>query len=281
MIMNPNPFSISVEALSHALGGPSWPQVVDVRDDVDHPADPRDIPGSIHRREADFNQWAPTLDRNRPVVVSCQKGMKISQGIVARLRADGWRASSLQGGFLSWAKAGELSNTGLPLLQRQALAEISATEGALWVTRRRPKIDRIACPWLIRRFIDPMATFLYVEPDQVNAVASRLNGIAYDIPDCAVTHVGEDCSFDTILKIAGLADYPPLNRLARIVRGADNARFDLAPEAAGLLAVSLGLSDLARDDDHAMLSQAFIVYDGLFAWAARAAAETHNWPPKA
>jgi rhodanese-related sulfurtransferase len=273
--MHSNPFSISIEGLLHALGGPFWPQVVDVRDDDDYPADPRDIPGSIHRREADFSQWVSGLDRNRPVVVSCQKGMKISQGIVARLRADGWQASSLQGGFLGWAKAG------LPLLQRQALATIGSAEGALWVTRRRPKIDRAACPWLISRFIDPAARFLYVEPDQVSAVASRLHGIAYDIPDCAVTHVGEDCSFDTILKIAGLAGYAPLDRLAAIVRGADNARFDLAPEAAGLLAVSLGLSDLAKDDDHGMLRHAFVIYDGLFAWAARASSETHNWPPKA
>ncbi|MFM9974256.1 MAG: chromate resistance protein ChrB domain-containing protein [Beijerinckiaceae bacterium] len=273
--MQNHPFSTPVEKLARMLGGPSWPQVIDVRDDNDYPADPRDIPGSMHRREADFDQWARALERSRPVVVSCQKGMKISQGIVARLRSNGWQASSLQGGFLGWISAG------FPVLQRSALAQIGVREASVWVTRRRPKIDRAACPWLIRRFIDPLAQFLYVEPDQVNAVASRLGGIAYDIPDCAVTHVGEDCSFDTILKLAGLAGYAPLDRLALIVRGADNARFELAPEAAGLLAVSLGLSELAQDDDHGMLNQAFVIYDGLFAWAARASGETHNWPPKA
>jgi hypothetical protein len=114
----------------------------------------------------------------------------------------------------------------------------------------------------------------------VKAVADRTGGVAYDIPDCALTHVGEDCSFDTILKLAGLSGFAPLETVARIVRGADNARPDLAAEAPGLLAVSLGLSHLAGDDDHGMLRQAFTIYDGLYAWAAHAGAETHNWPPK-
>jgi rhodanese-related sulfurtransferase len=270
-----NPFSVTSAELMKSLGSSAWPQVIDVRDDTDYPADPRDIPGSIHRREADFAIWVSTLDCNRPVVVSCQKGYKISQGIVARLRAMGWRAASLKGGYLGWVAAG------LPLLQRQSLLDVGLSEKALMVTRLRPKIDRIACPWLISRFVAPAAEFIYVEADQVKAVADRTGGVAYDIKDCTITHVGDDCSFDTILKFAGLDKFEPLAKVAQIVRGADNARFDLAPEAAGLLAISLGLSHLSSEDDHDMLKAGFSVYDGLYAWAAHASAETHNWPPKA
>ncbi len=273
--MNSHPFITSVEALSKLLGGPHWPQVVDVRLADDFAADPRDLPGAVHREEGGFAQWVNDLDRARSVVVSCQRGLKVSQALVARMRAGGWRASSLGAGFAGWRDAG------LPLVSRDALQKIGWTEGAFWVTRRRPKIDRAACPWLIRRFIDPSARFLYVEPDQVEAVAARTGGIAYDIPGVTVTHAGKDCSFDTLLKITGLAGFAPVDRVATIVRGADNARLDLAPEAAGLLAASLGLSHLAGDDDHGMIAGAFVIYDGLFAWAANAAGETHNWPPKA
>jgi rhodanese-related sulfurtransferase len=273
--MSLTPFSISPNVLVQRLGGPDWPQVIDLRDADDFAANAFDLPGSIHRSEADIINWTAELDRNRPVVISCQKGLKISQAAAARLRAEGWQASILEGGFLGW------KGTDLPLTDRAALMASGSHEGAYWVTRRQPKIDRAACPWLIRRFIDPKAVFLFVDPDQVSNVATRLPGIPYDIPDVPVSHVGEECSFDTLLKIAGLAEWPPLKKLAAIVRGADNARLDLAPEAAGLLAISLGLSDLAGDDDHAMLRHAFVVYDGLYAWAARAANETHNWPPKA
>jgi rhodanese-related sulfurtransferase len=269
-----NPFSVTLKSLAVKLGSPNWPQVIDVRTDEDYAADARDIPGSIHRHEADYVTWVLTLDKSRPVVVSCQKGYKISQGIVARMRSDGWTAASLQGGYLGWVAAG------LPLLQRKALLDVGLKEDVLLVTRIRPKIDRVACPWLIQRFIAPHAQFLYVEPEQVKAVAERTDGVAYDIKDCVITHVGEDCSFDTILKRAGLNGFAPLDHLAKIVRGADNAQLSLAPEAAGLLAISLGLSHLAGEDDHAMLKAAFTVYDGLYAWAAHATAETHNWPPK-
>jgi rhodanese-related sulfurtransferase len=274
--MTTAPFSISPQDLAARLGGPRWPQVISTCTDEDHAANAADIPSSIHRGEGSFDDWSKALDPARPVVISCQKGFKISQALVARLRAAGWRNTSiLEGGFLGWKAAG------LPLLDRAALAALGPREGGTWVTRRRPKIDRAACPWLITRFIDPAATFLFVDPDQVEAVAARTGGIPYDIPGVTVTHRGEDCSFDTILKIAGIAGWPPLAKLADIVRGADNARMDLAPEAAGLLATSLGLSHLAGDNDHAMLRHAFVMYDGLYAWAAHAAAETHNWPPKA
>ncbi|MGL4634403.1 MAG: chromate resistance protein ChrB domain-containing protein [Beijerinckiaceae bacterium] len=274
-IMTHNPFFISPADLAFQLGGASAPQIVDVRLADDHAANPFDIPGSIHRSETEVESWAAQLDCTRPVVVTCHRGFKVSQAVVAKLRARNWQASSLMGGNVAWKEAG------LPLLDRTRLQAAGIKEGTVFVTRRRPKIDRAACPWLITRFIDPAATFLYVEPDQVMAVAQRTGGIPYDIPDVAISHVGEDCSFDTLLKTAGIADHAPLARLALIVRGADNARYDLAPEAAGLLAVSLGLSALAGDDDHGMIRQAFVVYDALYAWAARASGETHNWPPKA
>jgi rhodanese-related sulfurtransferase len=269
------PFSMTAQALAALLGGPHWPQVIDACLDDDHAANAADIPGSVHRAEGDIDRWSAALDPARPVVISCQKGFKVSQAIAAKLRARGVAACTLEGGFLGWKEAG------FPVLDRPALAALGPREGGLWVTRRRPKIDRAACPWLISRFFDPGATFLFVNPDQVEAVAARTGGVAYDIPGVTVTHRGEECSFDTLLRIAGLWEYPPLRRLADIVRGADNARPDLAPEAAGLLAASLGLSHLAGDDDHGMLRQAFVVYDGLYAWAAHAAGKTHNWPPKA
>ena len=149
------------------------------------------------------------------------------------------------------------------------------------MTRRRPKIDRVACPWLIRRFLDPQARILFVDPDQVAEVAREFGAIPFDIGGVELSHVGERCSFDTMLALFGLESEPSLQRLALIVRGADTARPDLAPEAAGLHAVSLGLSALAGDDDHGLLARGFVIYDALFAWLRFAADERHNWPAKA
>ena len=147
-----------------------------------------------------------------------------------------------------------------------------------WVTRHRPKIDRVACPWLIRRFLDDRAGFLFVDPDQVTNVAETDGSIAYDLPGAPFEHEGELCTFDILLREFGLGAEPHLARLAAIVRGADTDRLDLAPQAAGLLAASLGLSALAGDDDAAMLERGFVLYDGLFAWIRMASGETHNWP---
>jgi hypothetical protein len=148
------------------------------------------------------------------------------------------------------------------------------------VTRRRPKIDRVACPWLIRRFLDPQAQILYVDPPEVKRSANEIGAIPFDIEGIELSHEGPRCSFDTMLKLFGLESEPSLARLALIVRGADTARPDLAPEAAGLHAVSLGLSALAQDDDHGLLRHGFMVYDALFAWIRFASEERHNWPAK-
>jgi hypothetical protein len=147
------------------------------------------------------------------------------------------------------------------------------------VTRERPKIDRIACPWLIRRFVDPDAEFLYVPTAEVRRVASERGAVPYDIPDVAFSHVGEHCSFDAFLKAYRLTD-PALADLALIVRGADTGAFALAPQAAGLAALSLGLSRLF-EDDHAMLAQGMIVYDALYLWCKEGKNEVHTWNPNA
>jgi hypothetical protein len=147
-----------------------------------------------------------------------------------------------------------------------------------WVTRERPKIDRVACPWLITRFIDPAARFLFVPAAEVSAVAARTGAIPFDVEGVELTHDGPLCSFDAILKKYRLTD-PALQELAVIVRGADTARLDLAPQAAGLLAISLGLSHNFADD-HEQLRHGFVLYDALYAWARYVRDETHTWNPQ-
>jgi len=146
-----------------------------------------------------------------------------------------------------------------------------------WITRERPKIDRIACPWLILRYIEPEAEFLYVPADRVLTVAQETGAIPYDVPDVELSHLGERCSFDAFIAKYQLTD-PGLQRLAIIVRGADTSRLDLAPQCPGLYAISLGLS-ATIPNDHEMLRHGLILYDALYAWCANLQSETHNWPP--
>ncbi|HCF3586541.1 TPA: chromate resistance protein [Pseudomonas aeruginosa] len=146
-----------------------------------------------------------------------------------------------------------------------------------WITRERPKIDRIACPWLIARFIDKDGEFLYVPASEVPSTAKATGAIPYDIPNVELSHVGELCSFDAFLAKYGLDD-PALQQLAGIVRGADTSRLDLTPQSAGLYALSLGLSH-NFSDDHEMLKHGMVMYDALYAWCRACQAETHNWPP--
>jgi hypothetical protein len=146
-----------------------------------------------------------------------------------------------------------------------------------WITRERPKIDRIACPWLLKRFIDRQAEFLYVPASDVLRVATEQGATPYDIPGVEMSHVGELCSFDAFLKKYQLTE-PALQQLAVIVRGADTSRLDLSPQSAGLYAMSLGLS-LNFADDHEMLRHGMVMYDALYAWCKQGQSETHNWPP--
>ena len=147
-----------------------------------------------------------------------------------------------------------------------------------WVTRERPKIDRIACPWLIAKFIDKEPEFLYVPATDVLATAEKTGAVPYDIPGVEMSHVGELCSFDAFLSKHNLTD-PALQQLAVIVRGADTSRLDLTPQSAGLYAISLGLSQTCPDD-HEMLKRGMVMYDALYAWCVSCQAETHKWPPK-
>jgi len=146
-----------------------------------------------------------------------------------------------------------------------------------WITRERPKIDRIACPWLISRFIDREPEFLYVPAPKVLGEAQRTGATPYDIPDVELSHVGELCSFDAFLAKYKLDD-PALATLAAIVRGADTSRLDLTPQSAGLYAISLGLSRVYADD-HEMLRHGLVMYDALYAWCREGQAEAHRWPP--
>ena len=147
-----------------------------------------------------------------------------------------------------------------------------------WITRERPKIDRVACPWLILRFIDSKAEFLYVPAPDVQRVAQEMAATPYDVPGVELSHLGELCSFDAFLEKYRLNE-PALQDLAAIVRGADTSRLDLTPQSAGLYAISLGLSRVFGDD-HEMLRHGLVMYDALYAWCREGRSESHNWPPR-
>jgi rhodanese-related sulfurtransferase len=268
-------YSISPKDLWNTIATPSAPQLVDVRRRDAYEQSPQLLPGATWRDAGKTQAWSAEFERGRPIVAACKAGHEMSQTAVAQLRADGYDARVLEGGYQAWAKAG------LPFVAKPELDRLTPQRPGIWVTRRRPKIDRIACPWLIRRFLDPQARILFVDPDQVINVARESGGVPFDIKDVELSHEGERCSFDTMLKLFALESEPSLAQLALIVRGADTARPDFAPEAAGLHAVSLGMSALAGDDDHGLLERGFMVYDALFAWLRFAAEERHNWPAKA
>src|SRR5690606_5005922 len=204
----------------------------------------------------------------QPAIVLCQAGHQRAQGAAAWLRAEGCPSEYLEGGFEEWRAAG------LPLIDPGKLPIRDAQGRTVWVTRSRPKIDRIVCPWLIRRFIDPRAVFLFVAPAEVTRVAERHNAIPFDIEDVFWSHRDELCTFDVMIAEFDLT-IPSLDRLAIIVRGADTARLDIAPEAAGLLAASLGLSRMYADDLE-QLEAGMLLYDAFYRWARDASEETHN-----
>jgi rhodanese-related sulfurtransferase len=263
------PYSIKAEKLSRLVGTPSAPIIIDVRTDEDFAADPRLIPATRKRSHTAVAEWGKAL-RGKPAVVVCHHGAKLSEGTAAWLRQLGSDAINLEGGFVEWEQAK------LPLVPIAKVPPFNGDGNTVWVTRSRPKIDRIACPWLIRRFIDPSAVFLFVAPQEVAAVADRFNATAFDIENTEWSHRGDLCTFDVMVEEFGLRS-EPLLRLAKIVRGADTARLDLAPEAAGLLAASLGLSRMHADDLE-QLDAGMTLYDAFYRWCRDATEETHNWP---
>jgi rhodanese-related sulfurtransferase len=261
--------SISSDKLSRLIGTANAPALIDVRIDEDFAADPRLIPGAMRRSHQNIQDWMASL-AGQSVVVICRKGEKLSEGAAAWLRHQGVAAETLEGGQLGW-KAAEL-----PTVPAGKIPKRDARGRTLWVTRARPKIDRIACPWLIRRFVDPAAVFLFVAPTEVGAVAERFDATPFDIENVFWSHRGELCTFDVMMQEFGLST-PPLERLATMVRAADTARLDLSPEAPGLLAASLGLSRI-YDDDLEQLTAGMLLYDAFYRWCRDAAKETHNWP---
>ena len=264
-----SPTEITPTQLARLIGTPLAPDLIDVRIDEDFDADPHLIPGAIRYRFEDMDRCAEDL-RGRSAIVYCQKGLKISQGAAALLRVHGIAAETLEGGHMAWRDAG------LPMVAAAKLPKPQAKGHSLWVTRHRPKIDRIACPWLIRRFVDPNAQFLFVSPSQVLNVADRFAATPFDVENVFWSHRGDTCTFDTMITEFGIG-HEALDRLATIVRGADTDRHELAPESAGLLAASLGLSRMYRDDLEQM-EAGFHLYDAFYRWARDATGETHDWP---
>ena len=252
--------AVSAAALRQSLASDQPPLLIDVRKAPLFLAAPDLIRGALRRDPLRVADWGKTLPGEADVVVYCVHGREVSQGAAQALGA-----RYLEGGIEAWrAAGGELSGKPKGASSR-------------WVTRERPKIDRIACPWLVRRFVDPDAEFLYVPAPGVKRVAAEREAVPYDIPDVEFSHDGELCSFDAFIRRFRLGD-PALGELAVIVRGADTNRMDLAPQSAGLAALSLGLSINFRDD-HEMLENGMVVYDALYAWCRKGKAEVHTWNP--
>lgn len=265
----PSPTEITVPKLSRLIGTPKAPVLVDICIDEDFNEDPRLIPGAFRHPFNEIATLAPKLEGQRAVVI-CQKGQKLSQGAAAVLRDLGIAAETLEGGVFAWRDAGE------PMVPLAKLPKRNGEGRTVWVTRHRPKIDRIACPWLIRRFVDPSALFLFVSSGEVLNVAEKFEATPFDVEDVFWSHRGDRCSFDVMIEEFELVA-EPLQRLATIVRGADTNRHDLAPEAAGLLAASLGLSRMYRDDLE-QLEAGMLLYDAFYRWARDAVDEGHDWP---
>jgi rhodanese-related sulfurtransferase len=254
---------VTAAALRQSLQSDNPPLVVDVRPKPAFIGARDMIRGALRRDPLRVADWGATLPPAAGVVVYCVHGHEVSQGAARALRGAGIRACYLEDGIEHWREAGG------------ELARKPAGASTRWVTRERPKIDRIACPWLIRRFVDPQAEFLYVPAADVRSVAATRDATPYDIPDVKFSHEGERCSFDAFIEAYRLRD-PALEELALIVRGADTARPEIAPQAAGLAAVSIGLSCLVRDD-HEMLEHGMVLYDALYAWCKQGKDEVHTW----
>jgi len=254
--------SISAATLRQSLGSSEPPLVIDVRRNERFKESPYLLKGALRRDPERVLEWKKSLPRSASVVVYCVHGHEVSQNVAKALGA-----RYLEGGIEHWRE------------EDGATAAKPKGAATRWVTRERPKIDRIACPWLIRRFIDPDAEFLYVPAPAVRKTAEEKAAVPYDVPDVEFSHEGELCSFDAFVRFFRLKD-PALDELALIVRGADTNRLDLAPQAPGLAAISLGLSRNFAND-HEMLEHGMVMYDALYAWCKEGKNEIHTWNPTA
>jgi rhodanese-related sulfurtransferase len=254
--------SISPAALRQSQRSARPPLVIDVRRAERFLESAYLVRGALRRDPTRLEEWKRTLPKGAEVVVYCVHGHEVSRNAARALGA-----RYIEGGIEAWRESGG---------ELDPKPRGAATR---WVTRERPKIDRIACPWLIRRFVDPQAEFLYVPPKAVLDVAKEREAVPYDIPDVHFSHEGEACSFDAFLRHFYLID-PALEDLAVIIRGADTHRLELAPQAAGLAAISLGLSRVFPDDFE-MLEHGMVMYDALHEWCRNGKDEVHTWNPAA
>lgn len=255
--------AITPEKLGRLIGTPACPKLIDLR-----PGRPDLIPGSTRRAADTVQDWIASVSGS--VVVVCSDGAEASPGVAALLRSRGVGAEMLEGGAEAWAAQGH------PLVREAVLPPRDPAGRTVWVTRARPKIDRIACPWLIRRFVDPEALVLFVAPGDVPRVAEQMQAAPFDVDGVFWSHRGELCTFDVMVQEFGLAGMPALERLAMVVRGADTGHPEIAPQAAGLLAASLGLSRMFSSDDE-QLDAGMLLYDAFHRWARDAWEETHTW----
>jgi rhodanese-related sulfurtransferase len=283
-----SPFSISPSDLLPLLGTAQAPVLLDVRRDPAFEASPQMITGAQRCAPQDVAAWAQAnaAQKDRPIVVHCVFGHNVSADACNQLRALGFNAVILAGGIKGGEDGVDSTNdinmwraTALPTWRKRADWGLAGAGGSRWVTRAWPKIDRIACPWLVRRWIDPNAVFDYVPDAQVLSHAKQVGGIAYDIVGAPITHQGELCSFDALLQAVDLHT-PALDLLARIVRGADTDLLKLEAPCAGLLAITQGMARLHAQDDAAMLEAMMPIYDALYAWCVdqtQGRVERHAW----
>jgi rhodanese-related sulfurtransferase len=260
--------SISAEALIKARNSTAAPLLIDVRREPAYRSAPDMAAGALRRDPATVESWAAELPDAASIAVYCVHGHEVSQNVAKALCARGFNATFVKDGI----------EEGLRAAGHTLMTKPADTAATRWITRERPKVDRIACPWLIKRFIDPAAEFLYVPTTEVKARAASDNAIAYDVADCAFTHDGPHCSFDAFIKTYRLTD-PALLQLADIVRGADTGHPEITPQSAGLVALSLGLSRLIADD-HEQLEQGMVMYDALYLWCKEGQDEHHTWNPE-
>jgi hypothetical protein len=215
-------------------------------------ADPDQLIGALSRLPTDAYLWRDQLPKDRRLVLYCQDDKSTSPHLTQWLIESGINARLLEGGIAAWR------NRDLPTCRKLS---ITPTQ---WVTRERPKVDRIACPWLVRSFIDPEAAFFYMRPEDISRFAAWSGAIPFDVKGAEFGHIGDRCSFDAFLRQFQIAD-AALDRLALIVRGADTGVPELTPQSSGLLALSQGLSAVIRDDQ-AQLEHGMVIYDALYAW---------------
>lgn len=263
----PSPNQITVEQLNQLIGTPECPVLVDVCIDQDFNEDPRLIPTAFRHPFSQLHELIPRLE-NRKVVVICQKGLKLSAGACAILRAEGIESRYLEGGNFAWR------DSDAPFMPVEKIPPFSSFGCTLWVTHHRPAVGQIACTWLIRRFIDPNARFLFVTSQDVLQVAEKYKAVALDIEYTVGSQVENHGSFDRMISEFQLS-IPALMKLAHIIRAADTGRQDSAREAAGLLAMTSGLSRICGDDLE-YLEAGMMLFDALYRWVRDVRDEAHG-----